>query len=57
LLKPLVILEILAVRGDINFKVMSPFLAKKLKDDFLVIKSNHEGQFLKRGQIERSGVK
>jgi len=57
-LSPLLVLEILQSKTDIEFSVISPFLIKKLQDQQRVIKSNLEGEVnRKTGEVERSGVK
>ena len=58
ILSPLLVLEILQSKTDIEFSVISPFLIKKLQDQQRVIKYNLEGEVnRKTGEVERSGVK
>jgi hypothetical protein len=53
----LLVLEILAVKKDLKFEVLSPFLVKKLKDQQRIIKSKQEGEVNKKGEVEKNGIK
>lgn len=57
ILSPLLVLEILAVKKDLKFEVLSPFLVKKLKDQQRIIKSKQEGEVNKKGEVEKNGIK